>query len=235
MSDRIFIFDIETVRNALPWEPPASYPDKLAPAPCWDIVCIGGLLLDLDPAGVKASLRIVSGAGPAEWVARVNLLAERATLVSFNGRGFDAPVIEATALRLGVPIPTLMTKRFRGRYDAGHQDVADYLSNHGAVGMVSQDLWCQSIGLPGKGAVCGADVADMVKAGKVEDVKAYCLADVLQLSILYLDTVRMASGAPALVLDEAERAVWKAARELAALEWVWTCQRAAKYLEKQAA
>ena len=122
MSDRIFIFDIETVRNALPWEPPASYPDKLAPAPCWDIVCIGGLLLDLDPAGVKASLRIVSGAGPAEWVARVNLLAERATLVSFNGRGFDAPVIEATALRLNVPIPALMSKRFRGRYDAGHQD-----------------------------------------------------------------------------------------------------------------
>ena len=231
MSERIFVFDLETVRNALPWTPKPGREDALPPAPCWDIVCIGGLLLDLDPAGVKASLRIVSGAGPAEWVARVNLLAERATLVSFNGRGFDAPVIEATALRLNVPIPTLMSKRFRGRYDAGHQDVADYLSNHGAVGMVSQDLWCQSIGLPGKGAVCGADVAGLVAAGRTAEVRDYCLADVLQLGVLTLDAWRMAGALPVALIDEAERAVWKAARELPALEWVWTCQRAAKYLE----
>jgi hypothetical protein len=235
VSDRVFIFDLETVRNALPWTPKPGREDQLPPAPCWDILCIGGLWIDLDPAGVKVSLRIVPGAGPAEWVATVNRTAERATLVSFNGRGFDAPVIEATALRLNVPIPALMTKRFRGRYDAGHQDVADYLSNHGSVGMVSQDLWCQSIGLPGKGAVCGSDVAGLVAAGRIAEVRDYCLADVLQLGVLTLDTWRMAGALPIALIDDTERAVWKAARENPALEWVWSCPRATRHLEKQAA
>lgn len=234
MSDRIFVFDIEAIRNALPWEPKPGREDSLAPAPCWNIVCIGGLLIDLDPAGIKATIKIIPGPDQAAWIDTLDQIARKATLVSFNGRGFDMPVIEATALRTCTPIPALSRKRVRGRYDDGHQDVCDYLSNHGAVWPVSQDLWCQSIGLPGKGAVCGADVAGMVADGRVEEVKAYCLADVLQLGILYLDTARMASGAPGSVLDAAEGAVWKAAREIAALEWVWSCPRAVLHLEKSA-
>jgi hypothetical protein len=230
MAERIFVFDLETVCNDLPWTPKPGREDALPPAPCWDIVCIGGLLIDLDPAGIKASLRIVSGAGPAEWIATLDNIAKKATLVSFNGRGFDAPVIEATALRFGVSIPTLVSKRFRGRYDPGHQDICDYLANHGAVNPVSQDLWCRSVGLPGKGSVDGSDVAALVAAGRIAEVRDYCLADVLQLGILYLDVVRMASGAPAHVTYEAERAIWQAAQSVEGLAWVLDCPRAARSL-----
>lgn len=230
MAERIFVFDIETVKNDLPWTPRPGREDALPPAPCWDIVCIGGLLIDLDPAGIKASLRIVSGAGPAEWIATLDNIAKKATLVSFNGRGFDAPVIEATALRLGVSIPALMSKRFRGRYDAGHQDICDYLANHGAVNPVSQDLWCQSIGLPGKGAVCGADVAALVAAGRIAEVRDYCLADVLQLGILTLNTWRIAGLFPHALISEAERAIWQAAQGVEGLAWVLDCPRAARSL-----
>ena len=241
MSDRpmrLFVLDIETVRNALPWTPPEARPDALAPAPCWDIVCIGGMLLtasgeDAGTTTVKATLKIVSGASPVEAVQTVaRLAADGATLVSFNGRGFDFPVMEATLIRAGASAPSLFRKSVRGRYDAGHQDVCDYLSNHGSTAPVSQDLWSRAVGLPGKGAVSGGDVAAMMAEGRTAEVNAYCLADVLQLAIIYLDTVRAAAGVPAWLTDAFEAAAWKAARENPALEWVWSCPRATRHLEK---
>jgi hypothetical protein len=237
---RIFVLDLETVRNDLAWTPPPGRPDALAPAPCWDIVCIGGMLLtatqpDEGPATVKATLKIVSGASPVEAVQTVARIANEATLVSFNGRGFDFPVMEATLIRAGVSAPSLFRKSVRGRYDAGHQDVCDYLSNHGSTAPFSQDLWSRAVGLPGKGAVSGGDVAAMMAEGRTAEVNAYCLADVLQLAIIYLDTVRAAAGVPAWLTDAFELAAWKAARENPALEWVWSCPRATRHLEKQAA
>ena len=241
MSDlRIFVLDLETVRNGLAWTPPETRPNALAPAPCWDIVCIGGMLLtasgEAETTQVKATLKIVSGASPIEAVQTVaRLSADGATLVSFNGRSFDFPVMESTLIRAGASAPSLFRKSVRGRYDAGHQDVCDYLSNHGSTAPISQDLWSRAVGLPGKGAVSGGDVAAMMAEGRTAEVNAYCLADVLQLAIIYLDTVRAAGGLSAWLTEALEAAAWEAARENPALEWVWSCPRATRHLEKQAA
>ncbi|MFO0948849.1 MAG: 3'-5' exonuclease, partial [Planctomycetota bacterium] len=57
-----------------------------------------------------------------------------ATLVSFNGRGFDLPVLELAAFRFGISARGHFDDRFGRRYRFGtaHLDLNDWLSNHGA-------------------------------------------------------------------------------------------------------
>lgn len=43
---------------------------------------------------------------------------------------------------------------------------------------ISLDKLCLALGLPGKGAITGADVWPMVKAGKIKEVADYCADDV---------------------------------------------------------
>lgn len=219
---KAFVLDLETVRNGLAWAPKTDRPDTLAPAPCWDILCIGGLLLN----DGSATLKIVQGATPGEAVCTVARIAEKVPLVTFNGRGFDMPVMESTVIREGLPAPRLFRKAVRGRFDDGHVDLCDYLSNHGATWPVSLDLWCRSIGLPGKGPVSGGDVAALVAAGRIAEAHAYCLSDVAQTAVLYLATCHAAADYPAEELHEAERAVWRAVKATPGLEWLLDCERA---------
>ena len=235
MSDRplrLFVLDIETVRNALPWTPPAGRPDAFPPPPCWDIVCIGGLLLTVtrDAEGTwsaTAKLKIVEATSPAAAVQIVDRIAETATLVTFNGRSFDLPVMECAILSdPTASAPRLFRKRVRGRYDDGHQDVSDYLTNHGATSPVSLDLWCRSVGLVGKGDTGGSDVAAMHAAGRIAEINAYCLSDVAQEALLFLDAARAAGELSAAVVEACEGATWEAVIGHGdALRWVTRCAR----------
>lgn len=224
---KAFVLDLETVRNELAWAPPAGRPDALAPAPCWDIVCIGGMLIN----DGSVTLKIVQATSPGEAVRQVARIVEKATLVTFNGRGFDMPVMEATALRERVRCPRLFRKSVRGRYDDGHNDLCDYLSNHGSTAPVSLDLWCRSVGLPGKGDVHGSDVATLAKVGDMATIHAYCLSDVAQTGLLALDVFRAATDIPDAELDATETAIWGAVRSTPGLEWLMKCPRASRSLE----
>lgn len=222
---RLLFLDIETVRNALPWTPPLNKPDAFPPIPCWDIVCIGGMLITVKDGKAAAKLKIVEGT-PAEACLAVARIAREADLVTFNGRAFDLPVIESTILRRPDAVaPRLFSKAVRGRYDSGHIDVSDYLTNHGSIAPVSFDLWCKSVGLAGKGDTHGADVAELVAAGRLADVHAYCLSDVAQTGLLAMDALRASGGLTVEIAEIVEAEIWRAVDAVPGLAWVADCPR----------
>jgi hypothetical protein len=108
-------------------------------------------------------------------------------LITYNGRSFDLPVLVLRALRHGVAMRWYYQGRLRHRYsEDGHLDLCDMLSDHGAARSMSLDAMARLIGLPGKIGVDGSQVEGMYKAGQLELIKNYCLADVTQTSLLFL-------------------------------------------------
>jgi 3'-5' exonuclease len=116
------------------------------------------------------------------------------TLVTFNGRGFDLPVLETRALKYGIPLPRYFAagqgpSTFRGnRYnDSYHLDLCDYLANFGAVyRRGSLDVLAKVIGLPGKYNIAGEDVEYLFRQGRLKEINQYCITDVLQTFLLFL-------------------------------------------------
>jgi predicted PolB exonuclease-like 3'-5' exonuclease len=111
------------------------------------------------------------------------------TLVSFNGRGFDLPVLELAAFRFGLTA----RKHFQGlaarrhRYGAKHLDLNDWLSNYGACPIAGGlDLLSKLLGKPGKMRIAGHDVADLFIAGKIAEINDYCMFDVLDTYFVFL-------------------------------------------------
>jgi hypothetical protein len=139
------------------------------------------------------------------------------TLVTFNGRGFDLPVLETRALKYGLPLPRYFgtgqsRSTYRGsRYsDAYHIDLCDFLSNFGAAYRRSSlNLLAKLIGLPGKYSIEGEDVEYLYRQGRQKEINQYCMTDVLQTYLLFL-RVELLRGK----LDKsAYQAVVTAARE----------------------
>jgi predicted PolB exonuclease-like 3'-5' exonuclease len=111
------------------------------------------------------------------------------TFVTFNGRGFDLPVLEARALKLGIPLQRYFAGGYRGnRYsDAYHIDLCDFMSNFGAAFRRSSlDVLAKLIGLPGKYSIEGEDVEYLYRQGRQKEINQYCVTDVLQTWILFL-------------------------------------------------
>ena len=116
------------------------------------------------------------------------------TLITFNGRGFDFPVLEARALKHGLPLPKYFgtgqsRSTYRGnRYsDDYHIDLCDFLSNFGAAYRRSSlDLLAKLIGLPGKYTIAGEDVEYLYRQGRLKEINQYCVTDVLQTFLLFL-------------------------------------------------
>ena len=117
-----------------------------------------------------------------------------ATIVSWNGRTFDLPVLAMRALHLGVPWRWYYAERdVRYRYSAdGHCDLMDFLSDYGASRQMKLGDAARLIGLPGKTDMDGSKVADVVAEGVVAEnmlkVGRYCLQDVIQTAILFVRT-----------------------------------------------
>jgi 3'-5' exonuclease len=116
------------------------------------------------------------------------------TLITFNGRGFDLPVLETCALKYGIPLPRYFAtgqgrSTYRGsRYnDAYHIDLCDFLSNFGAAyRRNSLNLLAKLIGLPGKYNIAGEDVEYLYRQGRQKEINQYCMTDVLQTYLLFL-------------------------------------------------
>ncbi len=180
------VLDIETIPDP---ELPSQDDSERVPAPPLNkIVTLGCLLLeDYAPrrlgvvAEGKSEREILEGF--AHW-----LDSKKPTVVTWNGRGFDMPVITSRALRHGVPMPWWFTDRnTRYRYSAeGHFDLMDFLNDFGAARSARLDVYAKLIGFPGKVGVDGSQVAPLVHAGKIDEVNAYCLCDVVQTAAVFL-------------------------------------------------
>jgi predicted PolB exonuclease-like 3'-5' exonuclease len=118
------------------------------------------------------------------------------TLVSWNGSGFDLPVLNYRALRHGVNAHHYWEvgegdREFRynnylSRYHWRHIDLMDVLSGYGASGRASLELAAQLIGLPGKLGIGGSQVWSAYRRGEIGAIRDYCETDVLNTYLIYL-------------------------------------------------
>ena len=138
----------------------------------------------------------------------------RATLVTFNGRGFDLPVMELAAFRYGISLEKwfeINRKSFdqpRNRFNLrSHFDVQEVLSNFGASRMIGGlNLMANLIGKPGKMDVAGGMVHELFNAGKLQRIHDYCRCDVLDTYFVFLRTSVLAGN---LQLDQEQQVVRK--------------------------
>jgi len=120
----------------------------------------------------------------------------RPTLVSFNGRGFDIPLLELAAFRYGLNLPgwfQCAAKSFdqpRNRYNIqAHVDLCELLTNFGATRFHSGlNLAANLLGKPGKMDIQGDMVQDLYEAGRLADINEYCRCDVLDTYFVFLRT-----------------------------------------------
>ncbi len=118
------------------------------------------------------------------------------TLVSWNGAGFDLPVLNYRALLHGVQAPQYWEigdedKSFRynnyvNRYHWRHIDLMDVLGNFQPRAGAKLDEIATMLGFPGKFGMSGADVWARYQQGALKDIRDYCETDVLNTYLVYL-------------------------------------------------
>jgi predicted PolB exonuclease-like 3'-5' exonuclease len=117
-------------------------------------------------------------------------------LVSWNGSGFDLPVLTYRALRAGARAPRFWEtgdedtafrfNNYLNRYHARHTDLMDVLSGFQSRGRVSLANMACLLGLPGKLGFDGSQVWDAFQAGDLQGIRRYCETDVLNTWLVYL-------------------------------------------------
>ena len=119
---------------------------------------------------------------------------DQPTLVTFNGRGYDLPVLELAAYRFGITLPEWFNVEARSydqaryRYNIhAHIDLMDLVSNFGASRVNGGlNLLANLIGKPGKTGVDGSMVQGFYDEGRVEEINDYCRCDVLDTYFVFL-------------------------------------------------
>lgn len=156
------------------------------------------------------------------------------TLVSFNGRSFDVPMLELAAFRYGISIPAwfaMSAKTFeqpRNRYNTKrHLDLCDVLTNFGASRFNGGlNLAANILGKPGKMDTQGDMVQDLFNAGELARINDYCRCDVLDTYFVFLRTMVMTGS---LTLHE-EQVLVKRTKDWV-MERSETCPAYRQYLE----
>lgn len=124
------------------------------------------------------------------WIG-IEELYGHASFVTFNGRGFDVPLLELMAYRYGFSAKRHFKDKFAGRNRFGtkHIDLQDWLSNFSAIRMNGGlNLLAKVIGKPGKMSTKGDQVYEMYLAGKMKEINEYCYHDVLDTYFIFLRT-----------------------------------------------
>jgi 3'-5' exonuclease len=117
-------------------------------------------------------------------------------LISWNGSGFDLPVLTLRALAAGVQAPrywetgdgdtAFRYNNYLSRYHWRHTDLMDVLSGYQGRARVSLQNAALLLGLPGKLGFSGAQVWDAWLAGNLIGIRQYCETDVLNTYLIYL-------------------------------------------------
>lgn len=118
------------------------------------------------------------------------------TLVSWNGGGFDLPVIHYRALLHGVAAPrywdtggedpNFKWNNYLSRYHARHTDLMDVLAAYNNRAAARLDEIASLLGFPGKMGMDGSKVWDNYLAGDLAGIRDYCETDVLNTYLVFL-------------------------------------------------
>lgn len=169
------------------------------------------------------SLRVWSlgdeNAQEAELVARFFEGIDRysPTLVSWNGGGFDLPVLHYRALKHGVVArrywetgaldQSFRWNNYLSRYHERHTDLMDVLSGYQPRAKASLSDMAYLLGLPGKLGFSGDKVWDAYEAGQLNGIRRYCETDVMNTWLVYLRYQHMRGHIDQLELQAEEQRV----------------------------
>lgn len=116
-------------------------------------------------------------------------------LVSWNGGGFDLPVLQQRALILGVQAEKYWDwgdqdrefkfNNYLARYHTRHIDLMDVLAMYQPRANAPLDAIARLCGFPGKLGMSGAEVAAAVARGDLREVRDYCETDVMNTLLVY--------------------------------------------------
>ncbi len=116
-------------------------------------------------------------------------------LVSWNGSGFDLPVLNYRALIHGVRCARFWDlgdddrefkwNNYISRYHSRHLDLMDVLAMYQGRANAPLDQMAQLIGLPGKLGMDGSKVWEAYQNGDIAAIRDYCETDVANTYLLY--------------------------------------------------
>jgi len=124
---------------------------------------------------------------------------QKPTLVSFNGRTFDIPLLELAAFRYGISVPewfSIGEKAYdqrRNRYNHNsHLDLQELFTNFGATRLSGGlNLFANLLGKPGKMNIAGHMVQELFEQGELRKINDYCRCDVLDTYFVFLRSAVM--------------------------------------------
>ncbi|MBY0377534.1 MAG: 3'-5' exonuclease [Gammaproteobacteria bacterium] len=212
----IFVFDIETIpdceaarrlhhspewnnsdaANALFAEAREQNGRDFLPHYLQKIIVISAVLKT--PQGIKVWSLGQEDADEKELITRFFDGIERFSpvLVSWNGSGFDLPVLHYRALLQGVTAPRYWENgnndnQFRwnnylNRYHERHLDLMDVLAAYQAKAYAPLDRIATLLGYPGKMGMAGDQVWPAYQQGQLSAIRDYCETDVLNTYLVYL-------------------------------------------------
>ena len=116
-------------------------------------------------------------------------------LVSWNGSGFDLPVLHYRSLIHGVPAPRYWDtgeddrdfkyNNYISRYHNRHIDLMDVLAKYNGRANAPLDELAKLCGFPGKLGMDGSQVWKAWSEGRADEVRAYCETDVVNTWLVY--------------------------------------------------
>lgn len=117
-------------------------------------------------------------------------------LVSWNGGGFDLPVLHYRALRLGIQAPRYWEtgdsdrdfryNNYLSRFHWRHVDLMDVLTGFQPRGRASLEEAAMLLGFPGKLGMSGDRVWQCWLDGGIDEIRNYCETDVLNTHLVFL-------------------------------------------------
>ena len=117
-------------------------------------------------------------------------------LVSWNGGGFDLPVIQYRSLlyridashywETGQNDTSFRYNNYLSRFHERHTDLMDVLAGYQPRASAPLDEIAMLCGFPGKMGMSGAKVWDAYQQGRIGEIRDYCETDVLNTYLVYL-------------------------------------------------
>lgn len=194
------IFDIETIPDLMVWKPedaPRKRGAKAGDQPFAPLyahipVAIGFALLsdelELQQMGVVGTTTF--GADEVKLITAFHSFADQVqpVLVTYNGRGFDMPVLSLRSFRHGIAQGWYSPAHRKKYSEERHVDLMEQLTEYGVVPFAGfkLDTVAKLIGLPGKIGFDGSMVAAAFATGKAKEIENYCMEDVAQTTLIFL-------------------------------------------------
>jgi predicted PolB exonuclease-like 3'-5' exonuclease len=197
MNDSVIVWDLETVPDLSGFAAVnnlAGKTDQVVREAIGDkfpkhiyhsIVCIGALVADREDdhwavdalgaphVGERTEKELIS--------AFVGKIAElNPQLVTFNGNGFDLPVLCYRAMIHAIAAPGLAERSYFNRYTEDALDLCDALSSFNSGARATLNEISRIMGMPGTpDGIDGREVEKYFREGRIKEIADYCESDVV--------------------------------------------------------